>query len=460
MTPSAPLIDPTPEELAAQLDAAAVSPGRDWGKVVAAMEGRREGVGVVDAADPYGVCWWTDRLGRRHCALHGNRDPLRVGGVSVGWSSTRHPLEWIAPPLASGWRGRSGRREFVVICRCGVVGTPESVGWMGQTCGPCHDREQEGVTTTSLPAGGIHRIHLAPSGRLVVVQEPGLGPDRYGPAQTALTAYAPPWEGPPLWERSWEGCRPVAASEDLVAVADEGELDLIDARDGTYRRTFRTGPETILQLAFAGPGRRTVVALDPDRLRFWDTNTAVDHPRHVSRGSHPIGCILGVTHDGSRVVRGPGVTEAPIEVYEVASGRLIDRLENSFAADFGGHACLADGSFCLLGLREATWVFRHWSPGAPPGFLATLFGPAARRPDRVSELGHCSLLATDGERLLTRDGDALHVLEGRSLRSLGTFSPGRGLFPTTAAFAPGGALILSNADTLVVWPWRELFAVE
>jgi hypothetical protein len=61
MTPSVPLIDPTPEELTALLDAA--SRGRVPYEVVKALMARGEGVATVTPAPgsvcgPFDVIWW------------------------------------------------------------------------------------------------------------------------------------------------------------------------------------------------------------------------------------------------------------------------------------------------------------------------------------------------------------------------------------------------------------------
>src|SRR5205085_182954 len=85
--------------------------------------------------------WWTDPIGRRHWHLELN-DPVE---------GSPQPLAWIAPPLSCGWRERGGVRDFVVICRCGFADSPESLKWMGDCCGPCFDRGQEGLPPLGRP---------------------------------------------------------------------------------------------------------------------------------------------------------------------------------------------------------------------------------------------------------------------------------------------------------------------
>jgi hypothetical protein len=460
------LIDPTPQELAARFDAAGESPGRDWGDVLRLLGERREGVVTVDAGTPFGVCWWADRLGRRHWAVHPNPErPLadeltRVGDAAVWWYETQHPLEWIAPPLSCGWSERGGRREFVVICRCGVVGTPESIGWMGRTCGPCFDREQEGHSTLPPRPGIISQLLVTPTGRLLVQRRSV--PESHqeaSPHWTALAAYDRPWDGPPLWERSWDGYQRVAASEALAAVAHDGELELLDTRDGATRRTFRTGPEPILELAFAAPEQGTLVALDRERVRFWDVRGTVSWPSHVGRLAAPTTGLLAAHPDGSRVAV---YTLRAIEVYDVLSGRWIERLDASFPAALGTGVYLNDGSFCVSDFRPTgKGITCRWAATPlPSGLLASLFGRRARRPDLAIEDFRGFFLATTGPFILSGGWSPLRLLDGQTLSPVASFTVGGGGLVGPAVFAPDGNLLVARDSALAVWPWREVFGVE
>jgi WD40 repeat protein len=62
------------------------------------------------------------------------------------------PPWWhVYPESVLAVRRADGGETHLACCRCGNVGTPESLGWMGDTCGPCFDRRAEGGTT----AGGF-----------------------------------------------------------------------------------------------------------------------------------------------------------------------------------------------------------------------------------------------------------------------------------------------------------------
>ena len=47
--------------------------------------------------------------------------------------------------------GMEVSHDLVVACRCGFAGTPDSLAWMGDRCGPCSDRAQEGLPELGFP---------------------------------------------------------------------------------------------------------------------------------------------------------------------------------------------------------------------------------------------------------------------------------------------------------------------
>jgi hypothetical protein len=104
-----------------------------------------------------GVAWWSDYLARKHFRVFGRRlEPVhalfeshRFGPFSADFD--RPPL-WLVYPHRTVLRTMPGRpRELLLHCDCGVVGTPESIGWMGESCGPCYDRREETGRPAVLP---------------------------------------------------------------------------------------------------------------------------------------------------------------------------------------------------------------------------------------------------------------------------------------------------------------------
>jgi WD40 repeat protein len=98
------------------------------------------GRGGVPAAQVK-AAWWTDPIGQRHWRIIGRRLDHRNSSPPcrefVPWGL------WHVYPDRLALRRDGGTDELVTLCRCGVCGTPASIAWAGECCGPCHDREQE-----------------------------------------------------------------------------------------------------------------------------------------------------------------------------------------------------------------------------------------------------------------------------------------------------------------------------
>ncbi|MGL4420370.1 MAG: WD40 repeat domain-containing protein [Gemmataceae bacterium] len=105
----------------------------------------RGGRGAVPAS-LLRIAWWTDPTGRKHVVLRSYRaedDRCRMI-LTMSFPATL-ALVWVYPGCgifhAADLAGTS--RSLLVCCPCGAVGTPESIAWMGRSCGPCDDYYQE-----------------------------------------------------------------------------------------------------------------------------------------------------------------------------------------------------------------------------------------------------------------------------------------------------------------------------
>jgi hypothetical protein len=102
-----------------------------------------------------GAAWWTDALGHKHLRVVGRR--MEPGNLLR--SNLFRPLGGDWPALGLVYPDRvvvrtrpgRGQREVLAVCECGALGTPEGLAWMGECCGPCHDRRQEGQPGRPLP---------------------------------------------------------------------------------------------------------------------------------------------------------------------------------------------------------------------------------------------------------------------------------------------------------------------
>jgi hypothetical protein len=104
----------------------------------------------TDSAAPRSVvaiAWWTDRIGRKHCRIVGERAALGEGEIRNLFSpqDDDRPDLWLVYPDRACFQRDWLQRHLWVTCPCGVAGPPEAVGWMGPCCGACHDRREEGT---------------------------------------------------------------------------------------------------------------------------------------------------------------------------------------------------------------------------------------------------------------------------------------------------------------------------
>jgi hypothetical protein len=94
------------------------------------------------------VGWWTDPVGRKHWRIQGRR--------SLRWHDDErsafhaYPL-WHVYPDRLMLRERQGCQDLLAVCSCGVAGPVQAIAWMGQQCGPCHDRLEEELSVPSAP---------------------------------------------------------------------------------------------------------------------------------------------------------------------------------------------------------------------------------------------------------------------------------------------------------------------
>jgi WD40 repeat protein len=124
------------------------------------------------SAETLWTAWWADALGRKHHRIVAESG--RIPGEPTGRRAPRlsppqnrpgaetEPAEEPTrqPPLALLYpeqvvqRTAGGQRHLLGLCACGVVGRLDELAWMGQCCGPCHDRHEEGLVAWQ-PAGTV-----------------------------------------------------------------------------------------------------------------------------------------------------------------------------------------------------------------------------------------------------------------------------------------------------------------
>jgi WD40 repeat protein len=162
------LIDPSPELLTRTLDQAVSAanqrarrrllawPPGDFASFEQSLKGDAEGVwqwtqqerATYSAAQRsiVAVAWWTDWIGRKHVRITAHRtDFNRTERRNVFTRGQERPAQWAVYPERLYMR--QDQKDWVLhgVCECGMSGSPRDLGWMGDRCGPCHDRLETGA---------------------------------------------------------------------------------------------------------------------------------------------------------------------------------------------------------------------------------------------------------------------------------------------------------------------------
>lgn len=165
------LIDPNAKQLAAALKKAHIAANRELRNSVIKLErdddfwqrfardclrereGRRRSCKGGWLIPEVIAGWWTDPANRRHFRIVGRtRSRWRHRARAEGELRSLPPWWQVYPESVLAVRDPKGDGEtYLACCRCGKVGSPDSLGWMGDTCGPCFDRRADG----GIPVGGF-----------------------------------------------------------------------------------------------------------------------------------------------------------------------------------------------------------------------------------------------------------------------------------------------------------------
>jgi hypothetical protein len=475
------LIDPSESDLARALGKAMKAANREnrhqqnkmtrdaafWGRFAqdvlkSAPEGRRRSCKGGRAVPEVVAGWWTDPAGRKHVRI--------LGRTRSRWSRLRGEVElralppwWhVYPEAVLGVRGKNDGERYLAVCRCGAVGAPESLGWMGDTCGPCFDRRAEGGTA----AGGFGQF----------------GEWSAGLSRFAFTADSQHVVGQNMQGAFWkvsrtDGTAVIAKRKTAYTVVATGRnaagITLV-MHDGTaYRwRADRDEVERLLS------GRRTWgrVAVPPDasRVVFISyqhahlANLTADRPEYTTLDPPQDVMGVGFTADGQRIL----VTNQSGEIRALNPDTLTAEVirNDGFVATGGSFgtpnemAVSPDGAAILL-RREAYYPRRRVSVRhvpLPAGKVVELRIPDWHRATALS-------YSADGRHAVTAEAEGgwvgfWDVTNGKSLGFVRAVLEDLAWRSGQIEFAPDGAAIAvsystgrhDHGSTLAVWPWPDV----
>jgi hypothetical protein len=400
------------------------------------------------------AAWWTDHLGRRHVRVVGRR--LDWGNCHLARPSAfdSWPL-WHVYPERALLCERGGRKELLAVCACGAVGTPEALAWMGECCGPCHDRREEGgpppggrPVLLQGAAGAEYRIAFTHDGRELA----GLGGGGRVWLWDTATGAGRPLRAPPSGRASGFAFAP---DGETVALAwQSGRVVLFD-RQGTRLRGLARWPLYPYWMAFSPDGRylalggpnNTLLDLSaPDSPAvYWMPGRMVTRLAFAPDSRHLYaldltGALFRVgVPDGAEVMldagpvpgdeRGGEYDPAVVAVACSSDGRW---LAASAGNSRGGR---------LRAYELATGRARDLQPQPATFTWALAFAPDGRTLAWGGWEG--------GARLWDVDSGALRAVLTWEAWPQGTCA---------VAFSPDGAtLATANAEgTIRLWPWRQL----
>jgi WD40 repeat protein len=324
-----------PEDLGDFLDAWRRDPEgvREW---------RGEGRSRSASFSAVGVAWWSDLLGRRHCRFVARRPPIgRLRMDVLGLRLPRPALALVYPELTF-LREEAGGQRLLAACRCGASGGPATLGWMGDRCAACHDRQERGEPTAgaaaparlalSLPErltrelmfdaeGWLRRLFFTPDGATLIAQ-----PARLDVVPCWGLAKGNFW-ATKVGSGRWRPVTALALSPDggTLALGHETGGLFWGGPDGLPEGPVLQTDECLTALAFSPDGARLAASCRNATLLF-DRSGRLHRSTPCRRPYAGGAQTVAFTADGRLLAAGWGDGDAAVSLYDAVSGEERARL--------------------------------------------------------------------------------------------------------------------------------------
>lgn len=372
------------------------------------------------------LVWWTDHAERKHYRLVAHR--LKLTGVArENW--LHKPVR--VPPLGlvyprQGIAVQRGRDfDMRVFCACGEWGKPEALGWMGPSCGPCHDRcegqpTQEGWPDALVTSSPLYDLVFSPDGSLLATRHDKTM--RVWKMATREQLCEIPAPG------RWLAFAP---SNEFLLVGQHRQADVWNLKTGTMLAPIPYDDGCVGTFV---PGRDEFLLTRPQPYRFdLATRTPLrEYSAPIVRGSWWMS--VAVSPDGKQLAAGSGRGE--VAVWELESGRLVTSIASglSYVHALGFSP---DSRTLAIADQASKKPILTWDPvtGNKLGELSAGGSRHGAWSDRLEySVDGMYLLDPGRESTISRGGTFWHVPSGRTLPALYWIEP------TIAAMTlvPGG----------------------
>jgi hypothetical protein len=377
------------------------------------------------------VVWWSDYLGRRHVRVVGGC--VHRGAQLSAPGPNRPPLACIYPePCILITRHR--RSQLLVVCGCGVWGTPEQIAWMGPCCGPCFDRlENEPAPSLSWHWFGsaVVAICFAPDGERLA------GKDHQGQFQIRA-----------LPDGKLEQAGLTLGGRGKLAFTDEGETLVFGTPDGRrteIRQAERSRVLDAYPFALSAQGPEIFLHDVDDHIQLVDIRTG-----EILRiyAGHPEIRLddLAVSPDGRLLV---GASAGGLRFLDVVTGQSRGHIRLGACCE--PIAFSPDSATLAVRIRTIrTYVV-----------LYDLARQRIRAGLATSNDIHDYAFSPDGSIVVTIEDDSLRVWDTRTGLERSRLSPGKEQEALrTVAFAPSGRLLSlgTSHGTVYLWPAEILYS--